>query len=274
LNAQYKFDKDGNVLKRGIEWCSIFGPGTGYTANPVRGCTHGCRWQMPDGKWVDCYAETQRDRLDGKGAFKHITYHADVLDKIERHRDPAGIFIDSMSDLCGEGVQTSWIVTVIKLMERCSHHVFFVLTKNPRRLTEFEWPENALVGISAPPTEMYGKKLSEDQQRTWFTKGMEWLRDCSAKNKWVSLEPLSTGAILCSLSFYGACLKWAVIGAGSDGQKTYQPDESLFYATLLECRVHDIKVFYKGNLARALAKRHGGWREEFPDMGQFPEASK
>lgn len=262
MNAQAKY-KDGKLVSRGIEWSHIFGPGTGYTANPVRGCTHGCRWQMPDGKWVECYAETFADRLGGKGAFKNITYHPDVFTGIRNRRTPSGIFIDSMSDLCGEGVKDEWVQEVITNMRTNPHHVFFVLTKNPRRLTEFEWPDNALVGISAPPTEMYGKKLDYDQQRVWFMRSMKWLAEANAKNKWASLEPLSTTAILPALVTYDHVLKWAVVGAGSDGRKCYQPDELLFSETL---RALKCPVFYKGNLDRALAERHGGWREEFPKI--------
>jgi protein gp37 len=226
---------------------------------------------MPDGKWVDCYAETFADRIGGKGAFKNITFHPDVFDKIRKHKQPAGIFIDSMSDLCGEGVKKEWIDETLFHMRACPQHVFFVLTKNPRRLTEFHWPDNCLVGISAPPTEMYGKKMNVAQQRTWFDKGSEWLSNAKAKWKWFSLEPL---AVDVSDILQDQPVDWAVIGAGSNGRKYYQPDELVFRKTLAALVLNETKIFYKGNLDRALAERHGGWREEFPNMGQFPEASK
>lgn len=261
MNAQAKFDKLGNLLGRGIEWTHIFGAGSGYTANPVRGCTHGCEWRMPDGSIVPCYAGSQRDRMDGAGAFKNITFHPDVFTKIKKHKERAGIFIDSMSDMLGEAVKVEWVNDVINVMHSCPHHIFFVLTKNPRRTKEFLWPDNCLLGMSAPPTFMYGKELSPSQQVAWFSKGMEWLYDAKAKHKWVSLEPLT--ADVCDTLEYRGALDWAVIGAGSDGGKKYQPDEGLFARTLqrLTCR-----VFFKGNLDRALAERHGGWREEFPNM--------
>lgn len=274
MNAQAKFavdpadDKLTICTSRGIEWTHFFGLGSGYTANPVRGCTHDCHWKMPDGKIVECYAQAFTDRLHGKGAFKKITFHKDVLLNIRRHKTPAGIFIDSMSDLCGEGVSGEWIAEVILEMERSPQHVFLVLTKNPRRLTEFDWPDNCLVGISAPPTFMYGKELNVAQQRTWFRKGAEWLCDANAKRKWVSLEPL---AVDVSDILQDFSPDWAVIGAGSDGRKTYQPNELVFQKTLNSLAVHGVKVFYKGNLDRALAERHGGWREEFPVMNQFPK---
>ena len=266
MNPQFKILPDGKIFRTGIEWCSApFGTGTGYTANPVRGCEHGCRWQMPDGKWVDCYAESFRDRLDGKGAFKNITFHPEVFQRIGRHKERAGIFIDSMSDLCGNGVRMEWSQQAISLMNECSHHVFFVLTKNPRRLTEFEWPKNAFVGMSAPPTSMYGKELNIAQQRTWFRKGAEWLLEAQAKWKWFSLEPL---AIDVSDILRDFPVDWAVIGAGSDGRTKYQPDALVFQKTLDALAGNNVRVFYKGNLDRELAGRHGGWREEFPKRNQ------
>ena len=266
MNAQAKFDNTGILTGRGIEWTHIFGPASGYTANPIRGCDHRCQWRMPDGKVVICYAKSQRDRIDGDGAFENITFHPDVFQKIARHKKRAGIFIDSMSDLLGEGVKTEWILQTISLMHECAEHVFFILTKNPRRLTEFAWPKNALVGLSAPPTFMYGRELNQDQQHTWFRKGLEWLNAANAEWRWASLEPLSSSAILGPLLQFGEKLNWAVIGAGSDGSKTYQPDETLFVNTLATLRTHVCPVLNKGNLDLRLAERHGGWREEWPKL--------
>jgi protein gp37 len=262
--------EDGRIISRGIEWTHIFGPGTGFTANPVRGCAHQCRWRMPDGTVVICYAKSQRDRIDGDGAFETITFHPDVFQKIAGHKSRAGIFIDSMSDLLGEGSKSEWIEETLSLMRECVQHQFFVLTKNPRRLTEFSWPKNAIVGMSSPPTFMFGKELNVAQQRTWFKKGFEWLMQSNADRKWVSFEPLVidvTDILAEYEDFDGGnypALDWAVIGAGSDGRRTHQPDE-LIFAKLLDI-LPGVPVFYKSNLDRALAERHGGWREEFPKL--------
>lgn len=230
---------------------------------------------MPDGKIVECYAQSQRDRIDGKGAFKNITFHPEVLKGIRARKERAGIFIDSMSDLCGEGVRQTWIAEVIGCMRDCPKHIFFVLTKNPRRLMDFTWPINTFVGISSPPSFMYGKELTDAQQRTWFRKGFEWLMKSNANFKWVSFEPLAINVVE-TLSDYSDFdggpyrgLDWAVIGAGSDGRKTYQPDEGTFKATLEV--LQGTPIFYKGNLDRGLAKRHGGWREEFPKIAPIPK---
>lgn len=255
----------GNAFRAGIEWPHIFGPGSGFTVNPVRGCEHGCKWRMPDGTIVDCYAESQRERLDGPGAFKQISFHPNVFEGIRARKEPAGIFIDSMSELMGAAVPSDWIMAVLAVMKQCPQHIFFVLTKNAVRLPNFSWPDNALVGISAPPTFMYGKEMNVAQQRTWFKKSAQWLvMDTKAKHKWISLEPLTVD-VSDILADYP--VDWAVIGAGSDGPLKYQPDEMIFTKTLWA--LLDYKktaVFFKGNLCREMADRHGGWRQEFPKL--------
>lgn len=259
-------NKQGNQSnpRGGIEWTHIFGPLTGFTANPVRGCEHECQWRMPDGTIVTCYAKTQKERMGGKGSFEKITFHPDVLDGIKRHAKPAGIFIDSMSDLLGENVESSWISSVLDCVAACPQHAVFVLTKNPRRLLDFSFPANALVGLSAPPTFMYGKELSLETQRTWFRKGLQWLSECDAENIWLSLEPLSVD-VSDLIEPHRDRIKWAVIGAASNGSTNYQPDKETFSSALRV--LSGIPVFFKGNIDSGLANEvAGGWREEFPKI--------
>jgi protein gp37 len=253
----------------GIEWTHIFGPGTGFTANPIRGCTHGCKWKMPDGNIATCYAEASADRLNGAGSFKRITFHPEVLDQITARKKGAGIFIDSMSDLLGEAVRAEWIGQVILTMRLAPQHIFFVLTKNPRRLGEFEWPRNCLLGISAPPTFLNGKEMSEGTRQTWFRRAAEWLIEARSPNKWISLEPLTTDTTS-TLSMLRAFtgIRFAVIGAASDGSRYTQPDPALLRRTLLA--LQGKRIFFKGNLSRELAiKCAGSFRQEFPPLADL-----
>ena len=265
----------------GIEWTHIFGPGTGYTANPVRGCQHQCRWRMPDGNVAVCYAEAQRDRLSGAGAFQNITFHPEVLDAIRKHQQPAGIFIDSMADLFGQGVSDTMLRSVLNGIAESPQHVFFSLTKNPTRLRsgwlkDYQFPSNLFLGVSMPPTFMFGKELTLAQQRAWFEKALNCLAQCNARVRWVSLEPLSWD---CSdiLAKYTTWLHWAVIGAASNGAKTYQPDPMTVrrVLTALGGSTHwsnpsqdtsPIPVFYKGNLKPLINSNNWAWRQEFPKL--------
>jgi protein gp37 len=262
-------NKQGSKAKPrgGIEWTHILGPGTGYTANPVRGCTHGCEWQMPDGAMAICYAKAVAERLATAAypkGFEHVTYHPEELAAIEARQEPAGIFIDSMADLFGRAVRREWIEAVIEVVARCPQHVFFSLTKNPVRFREFAgqvWPRNWLVGVSAPPSVMYGQRLTLRQQEMMFRKWLEWLVASPAAYRWVSVEPLSFD-VADIVAPFASRLDWMVIGAASNGAVVHQPRAEHLRRLLA---VYSGRVFFKGNLDRDLARRVAGkWREEFP----------
>lgn len=264
-------NKQGNKSNPsgGIEWTHILGPGTGFTANPVRGCLHDCQWNI-GGKKVPCYAKSQRERLDGPGSFETITFHPEVLDGIRKHKTPAGIFIDSMSDLFGLKVNREWIQAVMQTMRDCPQHVFFTLTKNPHGLRGWEFPRNVLVGISAPPSFMYGKELTSEQQVAWLDKGLCELQLANATWKWISIEPLSFD-VAPLIEKYSMDLDWAVIGAGSDGGKTFQPDAEHFRRCL--AALNGTPVFFKGNLNKEFVSVNGSlWRDGFPAIETFKNA--
>lgn len=248
--------------KGGIEWTHIFGPRSGFTANPVRGCKHACRWRMPNGKLAICYAEAFANKQK-PDSFSKITFHPEVLEGVKNHHQPAGIFIDSMSDLFGNEVAPAHIQKVIMTMLACPQHIFFTLTKNPRKLLIWDFPDNCLVGMSSPPTFMYDSEMSPETQRVWFEKGLTSLLETKAKRVWLSLEPLSVD-VADIIRKHSARISWAVIGAASDGREKFQPDEKLFRKTLKA--LEGVPVFFKGNIDKDLAARNGGWREEFPRM--------
>lgn len=215
---------------RGIEWTHTYGAYEGYTANPIRGCKHDCQWRMPDGDIAVCYAKTVAERLAPKtypNGFAHIqSIDMGELAAIERTKGRAGIFIDSMSDLVGAGVPEESIQAVIETMRKCPQHVFYVLTKNPPRLKHFDWPENAWIGVSAPPTFMFGKELTPDQQIRWYDHALECLGKVQVPVRWTSIEPLSFD-VAPILERHFHAFEWAVIGAATNGKQTFQPDERL-----------------------------------------------
>jgi protein gp37 len=262
-------NKQGNKTNPsgGIEWTHIFGPGTGYTANPVRGCQHACRWRMPDGKLAICYAEAVAERFPGKHyarGFGVVSFDPGELAAIQKLKQPSGIFIDSMADLFAQSVSDDWINGVLSTIKRCPEHVFFSLTKNPTRLPLWfrstPAPKNLFLGVSMPPTFMFGKELTGQQQRTWFHKALESLCACDATVRWVSLEPLSWD---CSdiLHAFRHKLHWAVIGAASDGNRTFQPDYPTLHRVLES--LGELPVFFKGNLRDSITYSNH-WRQEFP----------
>lgn len=244
----------------GIEWTHV--PGyAGYTANPVRGCAHGCRWRMPDGAIANCYAEDVANGIASSAypkGFQHISFHPEVLFSIRRKTKKSAFFIDSMSDLMGRDVPDAWIQAVIDTMVDCPKHIFFLLTKNPPRLKQFRFPENCWVGVSAPPTFMFGRELTLEQQQRWYDRALRTLGEVEAGKTWTSIEPLSWD-VSDLIATHKQNLDWAVIGAASNGRVTYQPEQDVLDRTL--DALDGIPVFFKGNLDDDLVDV---WREEFP----------
>lgn len=256
---------NGRVIG-GIEWTKTILPdGTetrGVTWNPIGGCFHNCKWTMPDGQIAGCYAKTVAEGVASAAypeGFEHHYWHP------ERLRDPMGkqpirIFWDSMSDLFGYWVPDEQIQAVLDIAREASWHTFQSLTKNPGRMLKFELPKNVWAGVSPPPDFMWGKKLNSWQKYKLFHKALETLITLAERGQpvtWMSFEPLSWNMAEIIEGHSGA-LKWAVIGAASNGVKKYQPDPTHVQQLLEVLDNQGVPVFFKGNFK---------WeprREEFP----------
>ncbi len=237
----------------GIEW-------TQYTWNPVGGCKHGCRWQMPDGTTAVCYAETVAEglaRASYPQGFAHHYWHPDKLDEPLKLKDPARIFLDSMSDLMGTWVPDEQILAVLDIVRRADWHTFQLLTKNAPRLLKFKdkFPPNLWVGASLPPGTMFGKPLTLGQRVKMYCRIVDVLDELQVPVTWMSFEPLSWDVT----SYYGLPLiQWAVIGAASRGRDYFQPEQQWVEHLLDELDDIGSAVFFKGNL------KWTPWRAEFP----------
>lgn len=236
---------------RGIEW-------TDFTWNPVQGCQHRCRWEMPDGTVAECYAETIANRVAQKVytyGFEHHYWNPNKLDEPLKIKEPSRIFLDSMSDLMGHWVPDDEISQVLEVCRAAHWHTFQLLTKNAPRLLDFDFPPNVWVGVSAPPSQMFGKRLSFQQQQRMVTRQIDTLRQIGVPVRWMSIEPLSFDI---APLLVDSPLEWAVIGAATNGAKTYQPEPAWVEHVLDVLDAQGTAVFFKGNLEWAL------WREDFP----------
>jgi protein gp37 len=240
---------------KGIEW-------TDYTWNPVGGCQHACRWTMPDGSIALCYAELVAERVSQSAyshGFAHHYWRPEKLDAPLKLKAPARIFLDSMSDLMGHWVPEEQIEQVFDVCRRAPQHTFQLLTKNAPRLAQFDIPQNVWVGVSAPPTFMFGKKLSVRQQERMVTRALEVLSSVPVSVRWMSIEPLSFDIAPLLADFH---LDWAVIGAATNGRLTYQPEPGWVQHLLDLFDVKRTAVFFKGNL------KWPDWYEQFPASKQ------
>lgn len=250
----------------GIEWCSVWGR-PGYTWNPVGGCLHDCQWTMPDGTIAECYAKTVAERVARAAypqGFEHHYFNAARLAEPLKVKQPAGIFLDSMSDLMGHWTPTDQIEQVLDVCRRTPQHVYFLLTKNAPRLLRFDIPDNVWVGVSSPPDSIWGKPLSLSQKVAYLDRALDVLRTLAAQGvvTWMSFEPL-TMPVSCSLSATPYALSWAVIGAASKGKQYIAPDEAKVKAAVAELDYQRVPVFFKGNM-KCLPWAVQNWRQEFP----------
>jgi protein gp37 len=245
------------VTSRGIEWCD-------FTWNYIGGCKHRCRWRMPDGSIAICYAESTANVMQSgyPNGFEHHYVRPHMLDEPLRHKMPAKIFLDSMSDLMGNWVGDDEIQRVLDICRQAHWHVFQLLTKNAPRLVKFDLPRNVWVGVSAPPTFMFGKELTPEQQRSMVNKQLDMLWVLKQRGHpvtWMSIEPLSfdIGAIFeewlrddqtRGTPMGRLPIDWAVIGAASNGPKHFQPEPTHVEECHRVLRAHDVKIFHKGNL--------------------------
>ncbi len=257
----------------GIEWTRLPRPdGThrpGYTWNPVTGCLHDCGWRMPNGKQASCYAKTlaESPRLASfypEGFAQHAWHPKRLLEPL-KVKEPAGIFLDSMSDLMGHWVPTWQIDKVLDICRQAHWHTFFLLTKHAPRLAQFVFPPNVWVGCSSPPDSFMGHPLSRTQQAAMLARSLQVLSAVDAAVRWMSFEPLSWD-VADIISQYPDVLDWAVIGAASQGRTHCPPDPDVLQHLLEVLDAHGVPVFFKGNL-RALPEAAAAWRADFPVQG-------
>ncbi len=262
-----------NVQKApmGIEWTRIREPNghvrRGYTWNPIAGCFHDCKWNI-GGQEAECYAKTIAEKFtvaypDG---FEAYYWHERRLYEPLKEIEPAGIFPDSMSDLFGHWVREDHLNCVLDVMRQANWHVFQTLTKNTVGYNRIDTlPLNMWPGISSPPDHMLGKDLTDRQKKAYLHKALRTLQELSKKGyvTWMSFEPLSRDWADVVAQYPGA-LRWAVIGAASNG-RTYYPPEEQHVVNLLEVLdSENVPVFYKGNM-KSLPYAKENWRVEFPN---------
>lgn len=239
----------------------------GYTWNPIGGCAHACRWAMPDGTTAICYAELVAERVAGQHyphGFAHHYWHPERLRDPLKVKESARIFLDSMADLFGRWVPAEHIQAVLDVVCEAEQHTFLSLTKNAPRLVQVaDFPTNLHIGVSSPPDQMLGHELSRAQQEKMLRRSLETLSRFSHNRvTWMSFEPLSWD-VASIVAEYPTALRWAVIGAASNGPRTFQPEPAHVANLLTILEAQGVPVFFKGNLKGNAAATP--WREEYPE---------
>ncbi len=210
------------MSKSKIEW-------TESTWNPVSGCTkitRGCD---------NCYAERMAMRLKAMGTRGYengfdVTLHPHALEKPLKMKKPQVIFVNSMSDIFHEKIPDEFIIQIFDVMNRAYWHTFQVLTKRPKRLAKMvdklNWTDNIWMGVTVEANE--------------YVDRVDYLRDCSAKIKFLSLEPLIDSVD--KLDYAG--IDWVIAGGESGyGARVMQKEWVLEIRD--RCKNENIDFFFK-----------------------------
>lgn len=268
--------------KSKIEWCD-------YTWNPVTGCLHGCDY---------CYARRIAERFKAKSFAKyehmysrdcthdlHVpkiegnkvqpfpagfqpTFHRYRLDEPLKLKKRSKIFVCSMADLFGEWVPDEWIYEV---MSACwnsgwngtAEHKFLFLTKNPKRIKEWEQSMNIFLNSAARPNMWFGTTITGTND---FARVRELPE--GTNNTFISIEPLLEPLPINEFAYYlykngepfhrEPRIYWVIVGAQT-GPGSVPPKPEWVQSIIDQCRVAGVPVFLKNNL---------NWPEkiqEFPD---------
>lgn len=231
-----------------VRGCRRVSPGCGGGVKGPEGQSGGCYaeamaarivrmggYEWIDGAWRDDpkkkhnpTARAQADkykplvRIDkhGKARWTGVfAFDPDKLSEPIRRKAPSMFFVNSMSDLFGEGLTNEQIAAVFGVMVACPQHTFQVLTKRPARMVEwFRWVaaeagahQLCVVEAIAYPLEFDSPKGARDRlncgpgwpwplPNVWLGVSCErqeeaderipLLLQCPAAVRWVSAEPL------------------------------------------------------------------------------------
>ena len=183
-----------------------------------------------------------------------VAEHASVLEEPLRWRKPRLVFVNSMSDLFHEAVDSSFIQAVFQVMNRSPQHTFQVLTKRPDRAlglgSELNWTSNIWLGVSI-------------ESARWLSR-LETLRLTSARTRFLSLEPLLGS--LSDLNLSG--VHWVIAG-GESGPGARPVDPNWVREIRDRCVAGRVPFFFKQwggvNKKRSGRVLDGRTWDEMPD---------
>lgn len=246
---------------KGIEWTNVFGPGSGYTWNPIVGCTKRCG-ATPENPQGYCYARRAAKRVghlckqyptaeqvEQHGLDPDLSlcaqywphFHEERLEEPVKRKKPAGIFLGSMCDLWDPHVEQKWREAIWDVIEQTPQHLYWVLTQQARRFDLDEIPCVGNLWIGVTVTRAY------DLHRHWL------LREQRIARRFVSFEPLR-GELWNFVPLAGD-LDWIIIGAetGNRSGKVI-PKREWVQQIVGSAVVANIPMFVKDNLAGVMGE--------------------
>ena len=210
-----------------IEW-------TDATWNPIRGCTKispGC---------AHCYAETFAERFRGVPGHPYeqgfdLRFVPEKLNDPLRWSRPKMIFVNSMSDLFHKDVPDDYILQVVDVMRRASHHTYQVLTKRSDRLRDLL--QTKLRDAASEPHIWWG--VSVEDKKNGLPR-IEHLRSAPARVRFLSVEPLLED--LGQLNLDG--IHWIILG-GESGHGARPMHKEWVISIRDQCQAARVPFFFK-----------------------------
>ena len=192
----------------------------------------------------NCYALRIAERFRGGKAWPNgfdVTLRPHRLNEPLRWREPAYVFVNSMSDLFHREIPDDYLRQVWKVMLQADHHTYQVLTKRAHRMAykirtlSLPLPDHIWLGVSAED-----QRMSDSRIRC--------LLGIPAAVRWVSAEPLM-GPVDLGRHLDG--LDWIVVG-GESGPGRRRMDYAWARSLRDQCTGAGVPFFYKqGNAHRA-----------------------
>jgi protein gp37 len=176
-----------------------------------------------------------------KGSRFQPRFFPERLDQPQKVKADSRIFVCSMGDLFGKWVPRGWVDPVLRVAQECPQHTLLFLTKNPKGMQPFEFPDNCWVGISAD-----NPRDADDR--------LAILGGVRAAHTFVSFEPLLDD--ICDGTHLDG-LGWVIVGAQT-GPSAVKPQKEWVENIIDEAWMAGIPLFLKDNL---------GWTER---IQQFP----
>jgi protein gp37 len=201
-----------NMNKTKIDWVD-------KSWNPITGCLNRCSY---------CYARKIAMRFTG---HFNPEFHVNRITEPSHVKKSSRIFEDSMSDFWGKGVKPEWRLAVYNEMQLCPQHTFFLLTKQPQRISYVKKiPDNCYVGVS----------ITKFKDR-WR---IGTLISKKIKNTFVSIEPCLDDII----SDYIYLCDWIIVGGLTGEKNPFRPKDKTIKEIISTCRRLKKPLFLKNNL--------------------------
>jgi len=227
-------------MKNKIGWCNL-------TWNPVWGCRNNCPYcyarEIARRFWKQRYMEEINyhfklhpnwvwtgDHLQGLRDFEPVWLESKFQRKLPKK--PQRIFVGSMSEI--EFWREDWMRRVIEKIKEYPQHVFQFLTKHPKIYSQWLWPENCWLGITATD--------NATLRDAYFVVRHERI-------KFINIEPILGPVDIMVALENRLDVNWVIVGAETGSRKGKVIPEKKWILDIVRCCVNeDIPLYLKDSM--------------------------